>query len=103
MHRFPGKWYWVALLLLTVAAWAYIGQRGLNDRIEAAHFSQDQVEALREELRAAEKTVSRLEGRVEHLQGDPVEMEAAVRRNKNLVREGETRFRVILPEERESE
>jgi cell division protein FtsB len=103
MYRFPGKWYWAALLLLVLATWAYMDQRGLNDRIEAAHFSQEQVEALRDELRAAEATMSRLEARVEHLHGDPVEMEAAVRRNKNLVREGETRFRVVLPEERGSE
>ncbi|NLT59368.1 MAG: hypothetical protein GXX88_01940, partial [Candidatus Hydrogenedentes bacterium] len=40
-----------------------------------------------------------LSRKVEHLDGDAVEMEAAIRRNKNLVREGETIYRVELPPE----
>ena len=103
MHRLPGKWYWTALLLLIVAAWVYVDRRGLNERIDAARHSHEQAESLRQELRAASESVSRLEARVEHLHGDPVEMEAVVRHNKNLVRDGETIFRVVLPEERGAE
>ena len=103
MHRFPGKWYWASLMILLAAAYFYVERRGFAERIEAAQHSHEQVELLRGELRAAQGTVSQLEARVEHLHGDPVEMEAAVRRNKNLVREDETLFRVVLPEERGAE
>jgi cell division protein FtsB len=103
MYRPPSKWYWIALLLLAMGAYFYADQRGFNQRIDEARRSHEQVEELRGELRAAEAAVARLEDRVEYLHGDPVEMEAAVRRNKNLVREGETLFRVVLPEERDSQ
>ena len=61
-----------------------------------------EVQASREELRAAKALEEELARKVEQLGGDPVEMEAAIRRNKNLIREGETIYRVELPPEIES-
>lgn len=103
MYRFPGIWYWTALVLLLAGAWVYVDRRDLTRHFETARDSHSQAEALRQELHTSAESVRRLEARVEHLQGDPVEMEAVARHNKNLVREGETIFRVVLPEERVAE
>ncbi|MFO7973942.1 MAG: hypothetical protein R6V12_04835 [Candidatus Hydrogenedentota bacterium] len=55
------------------------------------------VQHLREEVRNAQALEEDLARKVERLDHDVVEMEAAIRRNKELVREGETIYRVELP------
>ncbi len=61
-----------------------------------------ETQALRDRVRGAEAQARELAHKVERLDNDAVEMEAAIRRNKNLVREGETIYRVELPPEMDS-
>ena len=58
-----------------------------------------EVQALREQVRGAQVLEKELSRRVDDLDDDNVEMEASIRRNKDMVREGETIYRVELPPE----
>ncbi len=93
------KWYWLLLALLAAFLVVYVDKRGLHAHYQAWRASEASVEALRRDLGEAEARVNALEARVEDMNDDPVEQEAAMRRNKNLVREGETVYRVLLPGE----
>lgn len=103
MYNGPGIRYFLLLLALAGAAWFYNDRRDLEARRDVVFHSNEQVMLLEQELAAARQALARLEERVTDLHGDPVEMEAAIRRNKNLAREGERIYRVILPEERAAE
>lgn len=59
--------------------------------------SRANVQQLRESVRRAQALEEELARKVDRLGHDVVEMEAAIRRNKELVREGETIYRVELP------
>lgn len=87
-------WYWLVLLLAAAVTLLYAERRDLYGRY-LAHVRSVQ------EFREADHQRSELEHdieasglRIQYLGTDPVEIEAAVRRNKNLVREGETVFRI---------
>jgi len=64
--------------------------------------SRTGVQHLRDSLRDAQTLEKDLSRRVQRLDHDAVEKEAAIRRNKELVREGETIYRVELPPDIES-
>ncbi|QRN81553.1 MAG: hypothetical protein JK586_09270 [Nocardiopsis sp. BM-2018] len=83
-----------ALACAAGAAWGYAQWRGLEDRhadLQALEESALEAEAYRDLLQSER---DRSLGRVEDLDTDPFEMEAAVRRNKNLVAEDEIVFRI---------
>ncbi len=73
---------------------AYVHHRDLAGRYEEFKESEQRVQSLHEERRALETEYHGLEQRVQHLDGDPVELEATIRRNRNMVREGETIYRI---------
>ena len=84
------------LLMVAMAGMviAYALHRDLFALYQSYRERGAEVQASRDELRAAQAFEEELARRVEHLDGDAVEMEAAIRRNKNLVREAETIYRV---------
>ena len=86
--------YWLALVVLAGLTAAYVHHRDLAGRYEEFKQSEQRVRALHEERRALEAERGSLERRVQHLDGDPVELEATIRRNRNMVRDGETIFRI---------
>lgn len=86
--------YWLALALL-VGALAYYGHaRDLSGRFAAYRERNQQMEALRDELRKKEMERALLERRVADLESDPIEIEAAIREAEKKVREGETIYRI---------
>jgi len=89
------------ILVVAVAGMviAYAFHRDLFALYQSYRERGAEVQASRDELREAQILEEELSRKVEHLDGDAVEMEAAIRRNKNLVREGETIYRVELPPE----
>ena len=98
MKRLPGRWYWLALIAMAGLLLLYAEHRGLSAKLTEYRDSEAQAEAKRVERDRAVGEVERLTRQVEQLDSDPVEVEASIRRSKNLVREGETIYRVELPE-----
>lgn len=86
--------YWLALATL-IGAVAYYGHvRDLPGRFAEYQQRRQQVEALRDELHAKEMEKASLERRVQDLESDPVEIEAAIREAEKKVRQNETIYRI---------
>ncbi len=101
MYRFPWRIpylgavsYAVALGLLISAAYWYVGYRDLPGLYNVYRNGELETENLQRVLQEEEAKAETLEAHVAGLNSDPVELEAAMRRNKNVVRKGEkiTRF-----------
>lgn len=99
MTRKGGAWYWLALLVLLGLTAVYVSQRDLEGLYLQYRQSGQQVEVLRQKADALNEKEARLKERVDHLESDPIEMEAAIRQRKNLVRPGETVYRVELADD----
>ena len=97
------SWYRWSVVLLIVGVGVYAGKRDLPQlHLEYRDVSTrvDRSVAQLESITAESKALQR---RVDYLRSDPLEVEAAVRSEKNLLREGETVYRIILPDERPRE
>lgn len=97
------RWYWLGLALLTVAAIGYAHQRDLFALQVDYQASEDEVRMLQRQLEQTAASETQLQQRVEQLHNDPLELEAAIRGTKRLVREGETIYRVPLTEDPENQ
>lgn len=73
---------------------AYAVQRDLQGRFEERRQHQQAVEAARQQVDALDRELEQHKARVEGLDNDPVEIEASVRRVRQLVRPGETMYRI---------
>lgn len=99
MSENPKGWYWLALVLMAVLLVVYVQRRDFYGLFEDYRQSEGQVESMQGQLDTLEAQEAELKIRVENLNDDPLELEAAIRRSKSLVRDGETIFRVELPED----
>lgn len=99
MQRSGKKWLVFAFVLVSGLLALYAYQRDLPGKYLSFQKSQSEVDALRSEKERLEEHSRLLQERVEQLNSDPVEIEAAIRRNRGLVREGEKVFQIELPEE----
>lgn len=95
-----GRRYWLMLAVIAAASAVYVDKRGLVDLYENYQQSAHEVQVLQNDLERLRAEESGLRRRVEGLENDPVEMEAAIRQRKNLVRPGEIIFRVTLTGEK---
>ena len=86
--------YWVALVLSLSLLAAYAQHRQLYQRFVDYKQSEERVNSMADQLDALETREQAMSEHVQEMTSDPVEMEATVRRNKHLVREGETVFRI---------
>ena len=100
MTRKGRPWvYPVAFLAMVGLVWLYADQRGLEGTHGEHERSTQRLNALRDEAARLDGERAALQQRVEYLKSDPVEKEDAIRQRKNLVRPGETDFRVELSDE----
>ncbi len=99
-HRMPESrsWYWLLLGAVVVLSLAYADRRDLIGLYHAFVESREEVHALEAQVDALEEEVASLEEEVTRLDDDPLEVEAASRQGKSLVRDGETVFHVVIPE-----
>ncbi len=88
--------YLLALALTIGLTAAYVVHRDLPGQYKFYLRSTNYVQGLQSQLDALKQEEARLKTRTDGLNSDPVEMEADIRRDKNLVRPGETVFRVDL-------
>ncbi|MFP4171773.1 MAG: FtsB family cell division protein [Candidatus Hydrogenedentota bacterium] len=103
MGRCPGMGYWLALSAAIGLSALYVWHQDLPGRYKGYQRSEQEVRELRNEWRAHQERREALEERIRGLEHDPVELEAAIRRSRRMVREGETVYRVELPGESEEE
>ena len=92
--------YGIALGTLVCAVYWYVGYRDLPGLYNAFRQGEAESTRLQEELDEVTAKAETLEAHVADLGADPVELEATVRRNKNVVREGETIYRFELEPDR---
>jgi cell division protein FtsB len=86
---------YVMILAASVGlAVTYVERRQLQERYEAFQQSERDIEAAKRQIGELEHELSEEEARARNLVNDPVEVEAAIRRIKRGVRDGETVFRV---------
>ncbi len=86
---------YVMILAASVGlAVTYVERRQLQERYEAFQQSERDIEAAKRQIGELEQELSEEEARARNLVNDPVEVEAAIRRIKRGVRDGETVFRV---------
>jgi cell division protein FtsB len=97
MRRQSRWFYFLSLILAISLMYVYVQRRDLYGRYQQYQQERDEVKALRGQLDASSKEESRLKDHVVGLDKDPVEIEAAIRRSKHLVRDGETIYRVETP------
>jgi len=77
----------------------YAQRRDLYGLYQTQRDSEQRVEVLQKELAELEQEKDSLQGHVQRLDTDPGELEAASRRTRNLVREGETVYVIPLPQD----
>ncbi|MBI4558623.1 MAG: septum formation initiator family protein [Candidatus Hydrogenedentes bacterium] len=88
-------WYGLTLLSVSVLAVAYAQARDLYGRYLGHQDRQTEVRALEDQVRQLERHQAELQQRAQQLRNDDIEMEAAVRRTKKLVRPGEKIYRIV--------
>jgi cell division protein FtsB len=94
MYGGTARWYWIVLLIVCGLVALYAERRNLAGKYAQWQASEDTVQAHRQRLEKLVKERDRLREKVVDLNNDPVELEAAIRRSKKLVREGETIYRI---------
>lgn len=87
-------WYWLILLLVAALAALYVQRRDLPRRYLDYQKSAQELAQARQSCAELDEKIEASRQRAEHLGSDPTEIEAAIRRSKDLVREGETVFRI---------
>mgnify|MGYP001241998967 CR=1 FL=1 len=89
--------YWIALTAVVGLLTGYAYHRDLLGAWKKLEDSRRDTVLLREQEGNLKAQRDELKKSVDALGSDPVEMEASIRRNKKLVREGEKVYRVELP------
>lgn len=84
----------LAFGLGAVLAAVYFQQRDLPGRYRAYQQRQEQIRQAEAQVAALEDTLKTAQEHADNLGNDPVELEAAIRRVKRQVREGEKIFRI---------
>jgi len=94
--------YIVVLVIALALVVAYVHKRDLRGKYEAYQESEKKVEASEHELSDLKSKLEKEEERLENLETDPLEIEAAIRRISHAVRKDEKVFRVEAVPEPES-
>mgnify|MGYP002412991844 CR=1 FL=1 len=86
--------YLFLVLIVAFLTAVYLERRDLLGRYIEHRTKQKQVNATREQCEDLKKEIDSSRRRVDNLGSDPIEIEAAIRRSKDLVREGEKVYRI---------
>jgi cell division protein FtsB len=87
-------WFWLILLLVAALTALYVQRRDLPGRYMDHQKSAAELTQARQSCAELEGKLEASRQRADHLGSDPTEIEGAIRRSKDLVREGETVFRI---------
>ena len=97
-RRNPG-WYWIVPVVFLIGLAAYAKYYDLPRLYDEYQYSKLEVQKLESRLESVQAEEAELSSKVQGLDTDPVEMEAAIRGSKGLVRKGETVYRVETAED----
>lgn len=90
MSNWRGKLFYVAMsALLLSGAYSYAQYRGLESRYEEYLETQVLVQEKSDEVARLDREVAAEQRKVEGLENDPLEIEAAIRKISRNVRDGE--------------
>jgi cell division protein FtsB len=93
--RKNGRITWLGAFVIALAvSLVWLWQRDLIGRYHEWHQREDALRAVRSEARQFAEDLEAARQRVRQLDRDPLEMEAAIRRIRRLVRPGETIYRI---------
>ena len=87
-------WYWLVLLVAAVLTLLYAERRNLYIRYMEHVETKKEVLEGQKQCEKLEAEAEATRQRIQHLGTDPIEIEAAIRRSKDLVREGEKIYRI---------
>ena len=94
MRKKLGYRYWLALAVMAGLTALYGYERDIYGQYLNYQRSKSELRELRQKVQQRGEEERQASRRVELLQSDPVEREAAVRRTKKLLREGEHIYRL---------
>ena len=86
--------YVVVVALVALVTVLYANRRNLLERYLEHEAREDQISAGQQQCEELQKEIDSTRRRVENLDSDPLEIEAAIRRSKDLVRKGEKIYRI---------
>jgi cell division protein FtsB len=86
--------YVVVVALVALVTVLYANRRNLLGRYLEHEVREDQISAGQQQCEELQKEIDSTRRRVENLDSDPLEIEAAIRRSKDLVRKGEKIYRI---------
>ena len=89
-------WYRGAVVALLIALGFYADRRDLMGLHLSYRDTVEKVQGSDATLAQLQEAETALRSKVEYLKNDPLEIEATIRAEKRLLREGETIYRVIL-------
>lgn len=87
----------MGLVLVVLVTYGYMELRKTSDRREQLKSTEHKIELIKEEIKTLEETVEAARDQVKSLITDDTEMEAAIRRERQLTRPGEQVFRIEEP------
>lgn len=99
MPKRTSGWYLLALALYLVGLAGFAKYHDLGGLYVGYQYSEGEVRDLEERLESLKAERALLSSSVQGLGSDPLEMEAAIRASKGLVRAGETVYRIELPDD----
>ncbi len=92
-------WYWFSLLALVAGLALYASERDLPGLYEDHTERTIKLQALEDDAQRLERKKVSLEHKIMGLDTDKVIQESAVRKTTGHVRDGETIYRIPLPDE----
>ena len=100
MPRRRNGWYWIGMAVVLVGLTGYANHHDLMGLYIGYQDSERKVHDLELSLKSLKTEEARLNRSVQGLlNADSLEMEATIRGDRGLVREGETVYRVEIPED----
>jgi len=87
----------LGVALVVAVAVGYAHQRNLQTRYHDLQKSQAELAEIRAKVESLQSQVEDTRGRVKKMESDPLEIEAAMRGDRGLARDGETIYHVEDP------
>ena len=94
MDKTGKRLFWLVLLATVALTFVYGVRRELYPRYLDYRAGRAQIDETQRQSQDLQDRIDQARQQVVHLGNDPLELEAAIRLNKGLVRKGETIYRI---------
>ncbi len=89
---------WIlGVVLVTAVSYGYFHQRRIQERYEGLAESQQELDMLRGHVESLRTQVKQTESQVKKMENDPLEIEAAIRRDIGKLKDNEMVFEIKEP------